>query len=182
MLQRNFYDEVERPGALKHILYGDTDSLFICIPAKNSDTMTTQQKLVIADKVSEDINRAVTKYLNEYFLPKSNISIDQNATYFKSEMLMSAIMLLDVKKNYAYKLEAIKGVILDEPEIQYTGIQVVKSNTAKLTKDMLKEIIEGVVLNDKLNTKERLPKTSEIVNKFHAFFLESIDNLELADI
>jgi hypothetical protein len=179
MLQKNFYDDVEKPGALKHILYGDTDSLFIAIPAQNSENLTTQEKMKIADKVSGDINTAVTKYLNEYFLPKSNISIDQNATYFKSEMLMSAIIFLDVKKNYAYKLEAEKGKILEKSRIEYTGMQVVKSNTAKLTKDMLKEIIEDIILNDKLNTKDRLPKVSDLVTKFHEKFLDDINNLDL---
>jgi hypothetical protein len=182
MLPRDFYDNVEKPGALKHILYGDTDSLFIVIPTKNSDKMSSQEKLTITDKTAEDINVAVSKYLNEYFLPKSNISIDQNATYFKSEMLISAIMFLDVKKNYAYKLEAKKGKILDKQEIEYTGIQVVRSNAAKITQDMLREIIEGVVLNDKLNSKDRLPKVSEIVTNFHNKFLEDVNNLDLADI
>lgn len=182
MLPKNFYDGVEIPGALKHILYGDTDSLFIAIPAQDSENMTTETKLKIADKVSEDINSAVTKYLNEYFLPKSNISIDQNATYFKSEMLMSAIMFLDVKKNYAYKLEAKKGKILDTPQIEYTGIQVVRSNAAKLTQDMLKEIIENVILNDQLNSKDRLQKASDIVTRFHDQFLNDINNLDLENI
>lgn len=182
MLTKNFYDNVEKPGALKHILYGDTDSLFVVIPAQNSANLTTKEKLTIADKASGDINAAVTKYLNEYFLPKSNISIDQNSTFFKSEMLMSAIMFLDVKKNYAYKLEAKKGKILDQPEIEYTGIQVVRSNAAKMTQDMLREIIEGVVLNDKMNNKDRLPKVSQIVNDSHIKFLECVDNLDLAEI
>lgn len=163
-------------------LVHNTDSIFIVIPHKDSEKLTTKEKLVIVDKVSNDINSAVTKYLNEYFLPKSNISIDQNSTYFKSEMLMKSIAFLDVKKNYAYKLEAKKGKILDKPEVEYTGIQVVRSNAAKLTQNMLREIIEDIVLNDQLNSKEKLPKVSEIVNKFHTNFLNSIDNLDLAEI
>lgn len=182
MLSRDYYDLVEKSGTLKHILYSDTDSIFIVIPHKNSENLTTKEKLVIADKVSNDINSAVTKYLNEYLLPKSNISINQNSTHFKSEMLMSSIMFLDVKKNYAYKLEAKKGKILKEPEIEYTGIQVVRSDAAKLTQDILREIIEGVVLNEGMTSKERLPKVSEIVNKFHDKFLDNINNLDLAGI
>jgi len=191
MLPRDYYDLVEKPGTLKHILYSDTDSIFIVIPHKNSENLSTKEKMQIADKASEDINTAVTKYLNEYFLPKSNISTDQNATYFKSEMLMSAIMFLDVKKNYAYKLEAKKGKILDKPEIDYTGIQIVRSNVAKLTQNLLREIIgstseefkcEGIILNEKLNSKERMAKVIEIVNKYHTLFLESVDNLDLTDI
>jgi len=182
MLSHNYYDEVERPGMLKHILYSDTDSIFIVIPAKDADKMTTEEKMKIANEASEGINRAITKYLNEYFLPKSNISIDRNATYFKSEMLLEAIMFLDVKKNYAYKIIAKKGKIFEKPEIEYTGIQVVRSNAAKITQDMLREIIEGVVLNDQINSKDRLPKVSEIVTNTHTKFIENIDNLDLAEI
>jgi hypothetical protein len=182
MLLKNYYDVVEIPGMLKHILYSDTDSIFIIIPHKNSINLATKEKLVIVDVVSEDINTAITKYLNEYFLPKSNVSIDQNTTFFKSEMLISDIAFLDVKKNYVYKLEAKKGKILDTPEISYTGIQVVRSNAAKLTQDLLREIIEGVVLNEAMLPKDRLPKVSEIVNRFHETFLDNINNLDLGEL
>ncbi len=165
-------------GCLVH----NTDSLFITIPAKESEKLSSKQKLEIVDKTTNIINNAIIKYLNEYFLPKSNISIDQNSTYFKSEMLMSAIMFLDVKKNYAYKLEAKKGKILNNPEIEYTGIQIVRSNAAKLTQNMLREIIEDVILNENIASKDRLSKISEIVGKFHNKFLENVNNLKLEEL
>jgi len=160
----------------------DTDSLFISIPVKNSEKLTTQEKLKISDKVSEDINNAVTKYLNNYFLPKSNISPDQNATYFKSELLMDAVVFLGVKKTYAYKLLASKGQIFDKPSIEYTGIQVVRSNAAKLTQDLLREIIENVILNEEVQVKEKLPRATNIVNDFHQKFIDCIENLDIIDI
>lgn len=165
-------------GCLVH----NTDSLFILIPIKDSEKLSTEEKLKISDKVSEDINNAVTKYLNEYFLPKSNISPDQNATYFKSEMLIDSIMFLDVKKTYAYKLLAKKGKIYDNPSIEYTGIQVVRSNVAKLTQDLLREIIENIILNENMPVKEKLFQTTNVVNSYHQKFLDYVDNLELNDI
>ena len=182
MLPKNYYDKAEEPGFLKHIIYGDTDSLFISIPVKDSDKLTTQEKLNISDKISNEINDAVAKYLNEYFLPKSNISPDQNATYFKSEMLMDAIMFLDVKKTYAYKLLAKKGKIFNEPSIEYTGIQVVRSNAAKLTQDMLRDLIENVVLDEKIPSKEKLSQSGIIINKYHKKYLDNIKNLDLEEI
>jgi len=165
-------------GCLVH----NTDSIFISIPVKNADTLTTKEKLVIVDKIAADINNGIIKYLNDYLLPKSNISQEYNSTYFKSELLMSAIMFLDVKKNYAYKLEAKKGKILEKPEIEYTGIQVIRSNVAKLTQDMLRDIIEGVILNEKIKMKDKLLQTTEIVHKYHDKFLESVNSLELSDL
>ncbi len=165
-------------GCLVH----NTDSLFITIPVQNSEKLTTEQKLKISNKVSEDINNAVTKYLNEYLLPRSNISPDQNTTYFKSEMLIDSIMFLDVKKTYAYKLLAKKGKIYDNPSIEYTGIQVVRSNVAKLTQDLLREIIENIILNENMPVKEKLFQTTNVVNSYHQKFLDYVDNLELNDI
>mgnify|MGYP000879549326 CR=1 FL=1 len=165
-------------GCLVH----NTDSLYIAIPVRESDKLTSQEKLKIADKVAEDINSSITRYLNEYFLPKSNISPDYNVTYFKTEMLMSAIMFLDVKKTYAYKLEAKKGKILSRPEVKYTGMQVVRSNAAKMTQDLLREIVENVALNDHLNHKEKLSKTLQIIDETYNRFLECVENLDLSEI
>jgi intein/homing endonuclease len=165
-------------GCLVH----NTDSIFISIPVKDADKMTTAQKLEIANRESEKINEIITKYLNEYFLPKSNISTEYNSTYFKSELLMSAIMFLDVKKSYAYTIEAKKGKILDKPEVEYTGIQVVRSNAAKLTQDILRDLIENVILTDKIDVKEKLPKTSEIINLYFTKFNELVDSFDLLDI
>ncbi|MCK9293176.1 hypothetical protein M0P25_03815 [archaeon] len=164
------------------ILVHNTDSLFITIPVKDSEKLTTEKKLELVDKASNDINNIIQKYLNNYFLPKSNITNEYNSTYFKSELLMSAIMFLDVKKNYAYKLEAKKGKILKTPEVEYTGIQVVRSNAAKLTQNLLRELIETIILNDKIELKEKLPKTSDIVTKYFNNFTENIKNLDLIEI
>jgi len=179
MLPKDFYNKAEEPGYLKNILYGDTDSLFILVPNKDSEKLTTEEKLKFGDKAADDINVAIIKYLNEYLLPKSNIPIANNNTFFKSEMLMEAIMLLDVKKNYAYTILAKKGKIFKEPKIKYTGIQVVKSDAAKLTQDMLKDMIENVVLNPQMNNKDRLSKLTDIVNNFYNKFIEYCDNLDL---
>jgi hypothetical protein len=97
-------------------------------------------------------------------------------------MLMDAIMFLDVKKTYAYKLLASKGQIFDKPSIEYTGIQVVRSNAAKLTQDLLREIIENIILNEKVSIKEKLTLATNIVNDFHQKFISYIENLELVDI
>lgn len=160
-------------------LVHNTDSLFVVVPTKDADKLTTEEKLKVSDKASEDINNAIIKYLTEYFLPKSNISPDSNMTFFKSEMLMEAIMFLDVKKNYAYKMLAKKGKIFKEPKMKYTGIQVVKSDTSKITQEMLKDMIEGVVLNHEILDKDKLPRLSQIVNEYHEKFLQCCNNLDL---
>jgi len=182
MLIKNYYDKVEEPNFLKHIIYGDTDSLFINIPIKNPEKLTIQEKLTISDKISNDINDHILKYLNEYFLPKSNISTIHNSTYFKTEMLIGSIIFLDVKKTYAYKLLALKGQILNEPSIEYTGMQVIRSDASKLTQDLLREIIEKIILNEKISLKEKLQYTINTVNNTHQKYINSINELDLVEI
>lgn len=161
-------------------LVHNTDSLFLSVPHKDSLTMTTEEKMKFIDKVAEDINDIIKKYLNEYYLPKSNINPDYNTTYFKSEMLMESIMLLDVKKNYAYKILAKKGKIFKEPKISYTGIQVVKSDASPMTQCLLKELIENVSLNSNIiNQKERIKSITDIINKYYTKFHFMCDNLEI---
>ena len=182
MLPKDFYDKVEEPGILKHILYSDTDSLFIVVPDQNSNQKTTEEKMEIANKVSEDINSAIITYLNNYLLPKSNISSNKNMTFFKSEMLFDSIMFLDVKKNYAYKILAKKGKIFKTPKVNYTGIQVVKSDAARITQNILKDMIEEVILNPEIAAKNRLTKISEIIDNYYKTFIDCCDNLDLAEI
>jgi len=182
MLPKDFYEKVEDPTYLKHIIYGDTDSLFVVVPTQNADKLSTEEKMKIANKVSSDINDGIIKYLTEYFLPKSNIASNQNTTFFKSEMLMESIMLLDVKKNYAYKTLAKKGKIFKVPKINYTGIQVVKSDAAKITQDMLKNIIENVILDPEVQPKDRLPKITEIVNNYYHDFINKCNSFDLSEI
>jgi hypothetical protein len=170
MLPKDFYDTVEVPGNLKHIIYSDTDSLFILIPDKNAINLSTEEKMKVADKAAEEINVAVTKYMNEYFLPKSNISIEQNSTFFKSELLMDSLMMLDVKKNYAFKVLAKKGRIFKNPKIEYVGIAVIKSNVAPLTQDFLKTLIDDIILNPEIIDKDRLKKVTEVATFFYNKF------------
>lgn len=182
MLPENFYDEVEKIGYLNNVLYSDTDSLFLVIPIKNSEQLSISEKLKISEDVSKDINSAITKYLNEYLLPKSNISQDQNMTFFKSEMLIDSIMFLDVKKNYAYKILAKKGKIFKTPRTEYVGIQAIKSDAAKITQDLLKQLIENIILNNEVLPKNRMSKITEIVNKFYEEFNRKCEEFDFIDI
>lgn len=181
-LPKNFYDDVERPGSLKHVLYSDTDSCFVVVPAKDIKNMPAEKRIEIGHNAAVGINEAITKYLNEFLLPKSNISTQYNRTSFKEEFLIDSILFLDVKKNYAYKCLAREGKIFEKPEIKYTGIQVVKSDAAKMTQNILKTLIEDVLLNTEVKSKERLMRVTKAVSDYHEQFQNMCNEFELNDI
>jgi truncated hemoglobin YjbI len=181
-LPENFYKLVEQPGFLKSILYGDTDSIFISIPIQNADSLSVEKRWGIAENSAKEINDLIIEYVTGSLLPRCNIQSSQNKTFFKTELLIDAAMFLDVKKNYAYKLSCKEGKIIDPPKIRYTGIQVVKSDAAKLTQNLLKAMIEKVMLNENIKRIDRQKEIAQIVQSFHNDFVESVINYKFHDI
>jgi hypothetical protein len=144
MLTKDFYNLVEQPDYLKYIPYGDTDSIF-CIVPLDRDDYTKEQKWEIAVKHSEKINELIIEYLNNYLLPKCNIDIQHNKTFFKIEMLITILMLLDVKKHYAYWFECSEGTFVDHPTLKIKGLPIIKSDSIKLMREYLLTLLIKVI-------------------------------------
>lgn len=179
MLPENFYKLVEQKGFLKNILYSDTDSIFILLRTKNVN-ISTEEKLKLLEKTAENINKEIRIYLNHFLLPRQNISPTFNNTEFKTELLIDSIMFLDVKKSYVYRLLAKEGNILEHPEISYTGVQVVKSDTSNITRKILKHLIDIILSNiPRKYWKIELGKCFKI---YKEKFNQMIEDFELSDI
>ena len=182
MLEKDFYTKVEQPGYLKRVLYSDTDSIFIKIPEEDIEDKSAEELWENAEQAADAINDLIIDYNKNTLLPRCNIDPENNYTFFKTELLMSAMLFLDVKKNYAYKLLVKEGVVLDPPKISYTGIQVVKSDTAKFTQNLLKSVIEGVMLNEKINNEEKTNHIGEKVDEFNKQFKNDIHDFKFEEI
>ncbi len=181
MLPKNFYENVEIPGSLKRVLYSDTDSIYILIPTKIKPVdMKKEERWNMVLTTAKNINDAIIKYMQDYYLPRSNIKPEHNMTNFKSELLMSSMFFTGVKKHYAYNTECIEGNFLDKIETQYKGVPIVKSNAAKLSQDMLRSMIEDVMLNLAVTDKQKT--LVNVTNHFMEKFQNDILNLEFTNI
>jgi len=181
-LQKDYYQKVEEPGYLKHVLYSDTDSIYIVIPTDISG-LAVEQKNELAKKVSVDINNNIQKYLYDTYFKRANIENKHNMTDFKTEVLMDSIMFIPkVKKQYAFNMIAEGPKIFDPPKTEYKGIQVVRSDATELGKTLLRDAIEGVVLNGKIKKKDKIQHIIDIVNNAHDLFLKSIEDFKFDDI
>jgi len=181
-LQRDFYKKVEDVGYLNHVLYSDTDSIYICIPT-DINNFTIDQKLDLARKVSVDINNDILSYLFDSFFKRSNIDQQYNTTDFKTEMILDSMMFIpDVKKQYAYKMISEGSEIFDPPRTDYKGIQVVRSDASNLGKRILREVIENIVLNSDIKKKDKIQHIINIINNAHQEFLNLCSEFKLEDV
>jgi len=174
MISYDFFQNVER--AMKYVVYGDTDSLYINVPdiiPENADIAMQH-----ADELGEEINNQIIYYTEKILLPKMGIDPQFNETLFKTELVCDGMMLLPVKKNYAYSLLAIEGKAVEGKSIEYTGI-VKKSDIPILTKLFIRTIVEEVVFNKELRGKNLLQEVNKVAVDFHQRLMTMIDGLDI---
>lgn len=183
-LPKDFYKHVEVIGSLQHVLYSDTDSIYICVPTDIKD-LSADDKMKMAAKVGKEINGQIGQYLNSTYFKRANISPDYNFTDFKTEVIMDSIMFIpNVKKQYAYKMVVKDNKILSDTDkkIEYKGIQVVRIDATKLGQRLLREIIENIILNSDIKKEDKIKYVLKAVNDTHNEFLECIDSANFSDI
>ncbi len=128
------------------IIVHNTDSLYINIPSLKPKT--SEEAIEVADKVSNEINNLITNYMDSYILKKLNVDSKNNRTSFKTELIAGSILLLDVKKYYAYRAICDNGKKIENPIISYKGIPVIRTDSSKYAQNLLRSIIEEVALNE----------------------------------
>lgn len=160
----NFWKDVEESDKLKHVIYGDTDSIYI----HNSDIKYTDSEDAIkqADILANEINTIITNVLNNHLLIKMNVDKNYNKTFFKTESVISKMMLLEAKKNYAYIEIGKKGKVNSSPKVKYTGVPIVRSDYSKFSQDFIRYLIEEIALSDlNLNMSNVSDKLIEIIEQ-----------------
>lgn len=162
-------------GKTKFVVLGDTDSMFLNIP--NLKPKTAEEAVKEANKIAEEINNLISSYTSKTLLPKLGISSQYNRTSFKTELVCNGLLLLAVKKNYAYRLLAKEGKIFNPTKVMYTGIGV-KSDQTKWTKDFIKELVEDVILNINLNREQCREQINNLAEKYRLKIDQDLENLD----
>ena len=181
-LQKDYYRNVEEIGFLKHVLYSDTDSIYVVIPTDAKD-LAVEKKIELAQKVSEDINKDIQNYVVDEIFKRANIEPKHNMIDFKTEVIMDSIMFIPkVKKQYAFKMVAEDGKVFDEPIVDYKGIQVVRSDATNIGKRLLRNSIENVILNSEIKKKDKINHILKIVNDTYEEFLKLCEEFKFEDV
>lgn len=181
-LPKDFYKLVEEINYLKNVLYSDTDSIYIRVPTNVKD-LAVENKIKIANKVGKEINEKIQEYLLNTYFKRANIDKDHNMTDFKTELIMDSIMFIpNVKKQYAYNMIVKNHKILDKPDTEYKGIQVVRVDATKLGQEFLREMIENIILNSQIHNKDKMKAITNLINEIRDKFIKCCNDFEIEDI
>ena len=166
----------------------NTDSLFIQVFDKNEfkklgyELKADKEVIDEIEKkfvkpISEKINTELTNYWNNNLLNKLNIDPEWNTIDFKTEIVMDKILLLGVKKRYVCRIYKEDKTYYIPPKLKFTGIEIKRSDSSRLTKYALQKIIDIIfTFEDK---KERIQKTKELVLDIKKKFDDAKKNYDL---
>ena len=138
------------------VIVHNTDSLYINIPSIKPEN--PEAAIEEAEKISVEINNLITEYIDNNVLKKFNVDKTNNRTSFKTELVAGSMLLLDIKKFYAYKPICNNGMAIENPKVEYKGIPVIRNDTSKFAQSLLRSMIEDVALNEEsdINMKNLL--------------------------
>lgn len=172
------------------VIVHNTDSLFIQIPQKPEEMV---DKVKLVHKTATDINDLIIGYNKNYLLPRCGFSPERNETKFKEEMLIDKIIMLDVKKSYAYRLIAseaavdektnkiVAGKVYEKPLIEKKSGLGVKSDTIELTKSILDFLI-NLALGDSAKKEDKYKFALKEMAKYDREFKECLKTFNFVRI
>jgi DNA polymerase I len=122
------------------IIAGDTDSCVCTIPSADG----LEETLDVAQDAAEYVDNTYPDFMEERFgIQDGNMAVE-------IESYAQAALFMDVKKRYAQWVRWDEGDYVDE--IEYKGLELVRSDSATITGDIQRGVIERVLKND--NAKE----------------------------
>jgi len=143
-------DKVEKENWLK-VLYGDTDSIFV----KFDDGLNKQELLSRAEELLDRLNSSLNEFAERW-------NVSEHYHELEMKMIFDRIAFFGVKKRYAGHYiwndgEWVQG-------IERKGLEVVRSDTANITKIALDRVLEMVLVEGK-TVREALDYIEELKQK-----------------
>jgi DNA polymerase elongation subunit (family B) len=121
------------------------------------------------------MNTFEKSFIKDFFTNMLNIYAEQfgvpNIMNFKREKIITDMIIL-AKKKYVTRVKDKEGEIYDNPKIEVTGIEIIKTSTPKFCRNTLLEMVN--VLFDSKDREVVLKEISKIKKKFIS---ESVTNI-----
>jgi len=179
VLDPNFIETVDQS---EFTLYSDTDSSYAMIPLPFSKFDDRHQTLEYVQNIAHLINRKFLEAFNDTVVKYGNVDPKYNRMNFKTEVIAHRAMFIAKKVNGMAKMWD-EGTFFDSPELKKTGGQIVKSDSTRITFDLLNEVYNTLMLDfDITNEVELYQKIFvELSSKYIKRTEESILDFNIYD-
>jgi DNA polymerase elongation subunit (family B) len=160
MSEQTFYTFTREGDQQKNIAYdpqyviaGDTDSVYIDLSAVFDEHADTKSVVKFADSLGEEANAAFPEFLKEVF----NVPEERTSVVATDREVVSDKSLFMATKKYLMHVVDKEGVPKDEDKIM--GMEIKKTDTAKIVRDLLKELVHMILENKTFaEVEERIQK------------------------
>ena len=152
----------------KHIITGDTDSLFVCYNELIDKNNTKEEILNFINDLNKDTQSFLNNIVKRIVL-KHNVHEDKNRLELKNELVIRRGLFL-AKKRYANYVISVEGNTVDK--IDAKGIETRRSDFSNITKENLKEVLNLILKSEKLS----IPKILEFVREKDETFIKIISS------
>ena len=167
-------------------IYSDTDSVYTTYgtlfqamtPESQAKFNTDQKKTEFILKFNKEfIDKQNTKWCEGIYNPRHGHSIHE----FELETISKAGIYL-AKKKYLKGLVFSKGNFYEKPKVSGTGIELIKSTTPKLCREILKDLMESLMFDFDDSTPEKREEYIMYFNEKLAEYRQKFYEADVEDI
>jgi len=148
---------IETVGNNEEIAYGDTDSLYLKVAIPFNKFEDVSKTVDYTQKIAKRANKNYKNVLDGLLHERAGLNPEYNLMDFKSEVVAYRGFFRS-KKYYALAKIWDEGNFLATPKLKKTGGQILKSDSTKITYDLLTEVYENLVLNFEITDEFQLYK------------------------
>lgn len=132
----------------KHLLTGDTDSVFLGYNSLIDKNKTEKEKLEIVNDLNKEVHSFLNNDIVKNIVLKHNVCIDKNRLELKNELVIKRGLFL-AKKRYALYIISQEGNPVNE--VKAMGLEIKRSDFANTTKNYLKEVLDLILKPEKFS-------------------------------
>jgi len=167
-------------------IYSDTDSVYTTYgtlfqamtPESQAKFDTDQKKTEFILKFNKEfLDKQNTKWCEGIYNPRHGHSIHE----FELETISKAGIYL-AKKKYLKGLVFSKGNFYEKPKVSGTGIELIKSTTPKLCREILKDLMESLMFDFDDSTPEKREEYIMYFNEKLADYRQKFYEADVEDI
>lgn len=152
-----------------HLITGDTDSVFLCYDKILNKSKTKDELLKEVNELNKEIQTYLNKDVVTNIIKKHNVPLEKNRLELKNELVIKRGLFL-AKKRYSNYIISQEGNPTDE--IKSMGLEIKRSDFAKVTKNYLKEVLDLILKSEKFS----LSKVTDFVREKDKDFTKIISS------